>query len=156
MSYDQPHGNARSAPKPLELAWAAGLFDGEGHARFSLYKKRGYGQPQMTVSQCDREVLDRFKSAVGAGRIYGPYNRDGRGYNARPMHTWTAGKFREIERVADLLWPYLSTPKRVQIKGMLDLYAEQREQTMLKRGENARRENERRRRAKLKPNARQV
>ena len=84
-----------------ELAWAAGLFDGEGCT--SLYSKRR--SIQVSISQkYDRFVLDRFKAAVGGGYIYWPESQSG---------------YYRISGVPALLvlqqlWPYLSPPKKEQ------------------------------------------
>jgi len=65
-----------------ELAWAAGFFDGEGWSGLSQEAGRRTGQPQARINQADPngvpEVLRRFRSSVGFGRIGGPYEKDGR------------------------------------------------------------------------------
>jgi hypothetical protein len=50
-----------------ELAWAAGFFDGEGNANASG------GTFALRMPQIHPEVLERFRSAVGLGKVYGPY-----------------------------------------------------------------------------------
>lgn len=50
-----------------EMAWAAGFFDGEGC--FS-YSRKVY-TPTIAIAQVDRQVLDRFRAAVGIGKVYG-------------------------------------------------------------------------------------
>ena len=50
----------------IELAWAAGFFDGEGY--IGVVRGTGMGCSlalRIYISQKDREVLDRFKKAVG-------------------------------------------------------------------------------------------
>ena len=52
-----------------ELAWAAGFFDGEGCFCFSEA-----GQYVcVSITQTEREPLDRFERAVGLGKVNGPY-----------------------------------------------------------------------------------
>lgn len=54
------------------LAWAAGLFDGEGS--FSSHRAyNGNYYPHASIGQAHREVLDRFMLSVGLGKVYGPY-----------------------------------------------------------------------------------
>lgn len=63
----------------IELAWAAGFFDGEGHSRWNtnidaVDGRRAYGTFAAIVAQVEREPLDRFMAAVGGlGKVYGPY-----------------------------------------------------------------------------------
>ena len=67
----------------LELAWAAGFFDGEGCVRWRTCKEtrnnrtREYGSFSLQIAQVHREPLDRFAAAVGAGKVYGPYQPKG-------------------------------------------------------------------------------
>lgn len=89
----------------FELAWAAGFFDGEGCIRLA----RGY--PNLHLGQTDRRPLDRFRAAVGGGNVTGPYDKR----NSRPMFQWTCYTREEVERIVNLLWPYLSEPKRESI-----------------------------------------
>ena len=58
-------------PDREELAWAAGFFDGEGC--FSYTEKARYGV--ATITQADIRPLDRFKTAVRVGNVYGPYDK---------------------------------------------------------------------------------
>lgn len=101
--------------KKSELAWAAGFFDGEGCTTAHL----GYGkerlQPRMRLSQMSKdevpETLLRFQKAVQLGKLYGPY----RG-TKNPFYVWAATRLADVESVVKLLWPFLSSPKRQQIK----------------------------------------
>lgn len=100
------------------LAWAAGFFDGEGHAgtvtphtapRFSL-----------AITQYERSTLERFQSAVmGRGRIYTATLLQP---NGRVRSQWSAQGFEEAQAVAALLWNWLSAPKRQQIADSLVEY----------------------------------
>ena len=97
------------------LAWAAGLFDGEGSTE--LYTRRTPGRTwfalRSRVSQCDAQgapaVLQRFQAAVGCGRIDGPTS--GEGYEN--AYKWDAGADDTL-RVLRMIWPWLGIVKRVQ------------------------------------------
>jgi hypothetical protein len=98
---------ARSA----ELAWAAGIFDGEGST--STYVPKGKSRPrrQMAVSQGGLPgkapaVLMRFKEIVGVGNVTGPY-RNG-------LYYWKVTKVDDVDLVGTMLWPDLSGEKRQQ------------------------------------------
>lgn len=94
------------------LAWAAGLFDGEGYIGYCV--SGGYGHLRVTVGQKDPEVLYRFNKAIGGfGRVSGPSN----GMWAVNFYTFERG-----QAVIALLWRWLATPKRRQACGALRAY----------------------------------
>lgn len=49
-----------------EIAWAAGLFEGEGCISFN---GRGSYMPKMQITMSDRDVLERFLEIVACGSI---------------------------------------------------------------------------------------
>jgi hypothetical protein len=87
-----------------DLAWAAGLFDGEGHTRCDG------GSLKLSVAQKDREVLDRFVSAVGVGKVYGPYATASKDCL---MHNVLVSGANAQAAIA-MLWAFLGTVKRQQ------------------------------------------
>lgn len=107
---------------PVELAWAAGFFDGEG----SVFVNQGHtthahrpGKPRYpcvspiaSVCGCELQPLDRFARAVGGRVPTGPYKPRKVGH--RPYYRWDACGRPSVHRVLSKLWPYLSTPKRQQ------------------------------------------
>lgn len=102
-------------PNRENLAWAAGLFDGEGtiysNSRLIL----------LAVGQVDREVLDEFHTAVGnIGRVSGPYTSSNP--NAQLSYRYTASKYETVQAVIAMLWPFLKTVKRKQAEKALKNY----------------------------------
>jgi|ERR1035437_3510226 hypothetical protein len=101
----------------LELAWAAGFWDGEGYTqlrdRDPKDNPRNRKAWQMTVSQIERTTLDRFLAAVGVGKVYGPYGPYQ--VNRQVYWNWTVSSKENCRIAADKMWPYLSEPKRLQI-----------------------------------------
>lgn len=108
--------------RKTELAWAAGFFDGEGCTGRS--SKRALGM-RVSVSQRRIEPLERFRQVVGVGRIYGP--------GTRQCYQWVACSHSDVVTTIARLWPYLSLPKKEQIrrvvndrkKALQDLHAKQ-------------------------------
>ena len=98
-----------------ELAWAAGFFDGDGWAALSRQTGRRTGQPQARINQASLdgvpEVLVRFRSAVGVGRIGGPKIEEGR----EPLYWWSASSRGDVTRTGAVIGPWLSAQKRDQI-----------------------------------------
>lgn len=82
-------------PTSNEIAWAAGLFEGEGSCFVRVQRKnragevREYATPVVVISMTDRDVLERFAAVVGTGnvrQIKGPKNA------TKPVYRWlTAG-----------------------------------------------------------------
>ena len=93
-----------------DLAWAAGIFDGEGSTSTYLTKPKLTPRRQMAVSQSGPPgdvpaVLLRFKDIVQVGSITGPY--DG-------LYYWKITKREDVDAVGAMLWRYLSRDKRRQ------------------------------------------
>ena len=99
--------------KNEELAWAAGIFDGEGCVTASYGGKNGrrHTRASLVVSigqSGDTEILDKFCEIVGLGKVRGPYKK------LKPHHldryVWNASGSNG-HAVMKMLRPYLSTPK---------------------------------------------
>lgn len=103
----------------IELAWAAGFFDGEGcfkGARTNGISDTKYGR--VSISQKDPEVLYRFKSAVGGlGSVNGPYGKNGDSHC--PMWYYAAAGKSQVVTICNLLRPYLSSIKIKDMDNML-------------------------------------
>jgi hypothetical protein len=103
----------------LELAWAAGFFDGEGSTKkiYSHYrtKKGEVRKPTknvcVSVAQADLKPLLRFQKAVGnVGHINGPYSYRA---NQRPYWIWSAS-YKTAREVFGSLKTYLCSVKKAQ------------------------------------------
>lgn len=82
-----------TALKPIELAWAAGLFEGEGS--ISSEKKRR-GGITLALAMTDEDVVRRFHEAVGRGTVNGPHLRSGQ----KPQWTWRCSTLEAVEVLA--------------------------------------------------------
>lgn len=93
------------------LAWAAGLFEGEGSIVL-----RG-GKLALQMKMVDRESVARFAAAVGdEGHVLGPYkNRTGEkdGYDRHEFYVWTS-RVHQAKEILQALWPYLGTLRRLR------------------------------------------
>lgn len=103
-----------------ELAWAAGLWDGEGCTSFHTHKLasgrvKRYIRLSMGQKADNRQVLDRFHKAVGeVGKVQKPYKVP-TGYRC----DYQAGSFEDCQAVIAMLWHWLSPAKRAQAKELL-------------------------------------
>ena len=97
-----------------DLAWAAGLFDGEGCVT-ALRRRFPNGAPRkvgisVKVLMTDREPLDRLCEAIGLGKVFGPYQPSGHG--KRPRFTWSVQTFQESQAAIAMMWPWPTTAKK--------------------------------------------
>lgn len=99
-----------------QLAWAAGLFDGEG----STSASGEWDTPRLSVPQAGAstpEVLILFQAIVGFGSILGPVLAPGR----QPFWTLAVSGPKAL-RVLELIWPFLGPVKRRQADAALRRY----------------------------------
>jgi hypothetical protein len=101
--------------KELELAWAAGFWDGEGSTYCNTYKVNGknYFRIKCEVTQNHKHILERFQSALeGLGKIYGPYKYN----NQQGYYLWTTSSSKNSKETFRLLKPMLSDIKIKQFE----------------------------------------
>jgi hypothetical protein len=108
-----------------EMAWAAGLFDGEGSVSVSGTGTRpSYPQPSMEVPQSGGlgipDSLARLREALGCGSITGPHPPRSP-WGKLPSYRWELGGHRNVETVSGMLWPWLGSVKRLQIEWALSV-----------------------------------
>jgi hypothetical protein len=98
----------------LELAWAAGFFDGEGNV--NLAKDKEARRLRLRAFQTDREPLERLQKAVlGLGKIYGPYEQGLGSFGIKKIYHWDVSNFKDVQMVSCLLLPFLCSIKASQI-----------------------------------------
>ena len=86
------------SPSHCEVAWAAGLFEGEG--TFTT-DNRGTSV-RACLHMTDQDVVERFAAIVG-GKVLGPYGPYG---HSAPRWQWEAYGENAL-RLMDLFEPYL-------------------------------------------------
>lgn len=84
-----------------EIAWAGGLFEGEGCITTSS------GRIVLRLKSTDEDTVIRFQEAIGAGTIYGPYIHHGNdGCVRKPAWVWVLYGD-DVFDVLDRLSPWL-------------------------------------------------
>lgn len=96
-----------------EVAFAAGLFEGEG----SVIVPDVSGAARMTMCSTDREPLERL-IAVWGGRLYGPYRHGGR--TNKPIYQWQVSGWDTVAQVYADIGALLSPRRRSQFETVLD------------------------------------
>lgn len=87
-----------------DIAWAAGLFEGEGSITCRKGSDGEIIQMVMSLTMVDEDVVERFCEVVGCGTVaqyfYGP-NKD------KIKYQWYTGKSDTVVRLFSELQPYL-------------------------------------------------
>lgn len=103
-----------------ELAWAAGLFEGEGSFHVTT-TKWGSRIASMGISMSDRDVLEQFQRIVNSGRVRGPQFR---GAHRKPMYTIDIAERAAVKRVTLEFMPWLGRRRSGRAREILFLIEE--------------------------------
>jgi hypothetical protein len=121
-----PISAEQALPRTERLAWAGGLYDGEGSTSLSRHRtNEGHFSPEVAVTQSGAacpQVLERFRDIIGRGRIYGPYTQEGA---TLPVFRWKAAAHGDVEHSLYLLAPWVGSVKRDQARRVLRVLVEQ-------------------------------
>jgi len=134
IALERPAARSRIASAIDEWrAWAAGLYDGEGSTYLPNHRTHtGYRNAESRITQGSLgvapEVLVRFRSIVGVGAVYGPYQQTGSNLD---IYRWNASARTEVDTALAEIWPWLGTVKREQAASVLAVV---RSQPTLPRG----------------------
>lgn len=92
-------------PSSPNYAWAAGLFEGEGcfttNNKYSLV---------AALNMTDEDVVRKFHSTIGVGKVYGPYQGKG-----KPYWQWRVANFEAVQHVMATLWNFLGMRRKAKI-----------------------------------------
>ena len=126
-----------------QLAWAAGIMDGEGTFRCNKQnhtlrtgKKRTYYRPSLQVTQTAKyggipDMLTRLVEVLG-GKIYGPYVKPKS--NHSDYYDWKLGKLETVQAAMCMVWPWIGSQKRRDAIQMMKEYLENRPPMEWRRG----------------------
>jgi hypothetical protein len=98
-----------STPQEL-IAWAAGLFEGEGC--IAMTKQKRGTRRALFVASTDFDVLEKFRSIVGAGVMREMKVRG----NRKRAWRWEVQKWSDVERIGRLLLPHLCSRRREKMR----------------------------------------
>lgn len=100
-----------------ELAWAAGLFEGEGC--FSVRSAK-YPYPTAQLTSTDQDVIDDFARIIG---IPGSNlaRRDPRNAGYKPSFRWTLMGTTSIKELRDLIGPWMRSRRKTRLDEVIQL-----------------------------------
>lgn len=105
-----------------DVAWIAGLFEGEGHIGLRA------SSPRVELVSTDLDVISRFHSVVGLGRLKGPYQRKGGEGKWKPITRWSCGG-RDAVNFLQLIRPWLGERRGQRADEAIEAWTTMRKQT---------------------------
>ena len=90
----------------INIAWAAGLFEGEGALRTC----------QLRLRMNDLDVVKRFQQIVGCGNITNPKIYGDR----QQSYEWSIGNKLEVKKILEWFLPYFGDRRAYQALNILD------------------------------------
>jgi hypothetical protein len=107
--------------QPIEdehwIAWAAGLFEGEGCIH--VIESDGCMYARLSLTTTDRDVLDRFQSVIVAGTVKA--NPPPKQVQWKQSYRWYLSRTAEIERVLHRFMPYLGKRRSSKAQEALEV-----------------------------------
>jgi hypothetical protein len=98
------------------IAWAAGIFEGEG----SIVIRKSKGSVQVTLYNTDKDVIDSFYDIVKVGKIFGPIHvTTPKGNPGKDSWQWRAYST-DAEKVLKLLLPYFCSRRAQKAQEAID------------------------------------
>lgn len=107
--------------REAEIAWAAGVFEGEGC--FSLMQQRGRSSVSLlaVLGMTDRDVVARFHEIVGVGNVT---IRDRPDPRHKRQWIWQAAAIDDVRHVIRLFSPWLGERRSARAAEVLAAYDE--------------------------------
>jgi hypothetical protein len=99
-----------------EVAWAAGLFEGEGCITGRIQKGGKTPDMFLQVVSTDEDVVRHFHNVVRLGSVRGPIIKKV-GY--KPCWEWRARGFQPSQAILAWFWPFLHARRRAKARQQL-------------------------------------
>jgi hypothetical protein len=106
-------------PTDVDIAWAAGLFEGEGCWSGSPMYRR-YGLANLTMT--DEDIVRKFARIVGVGRVYERQSiqRKQDGEMRKRAWTWRTNTVSEFLEVAYLLGSHMGSRRSLRMTQLVN------------------------------------
>ena len=98
-----------------QLAWAAGLLEGEGC--FYARTQGGRSYPTVSCGMTDEDVIRKLMAFFDAGYIFRSKKS---GFGTKPIYTWQVTT-RQARTVMTYVLPYMGARRRAKIEELLRL-----------------------------------
>lgn len=94
----------------LNLAWAAGLFEGEGCITQAKRKDNKFEYRHLTLEMSDKDIVDKFQNILGCGSIRHRIRTDKP--NSKPTWQWNLTNSVQISAILYAIYPWLGIRRR--------------------------------------------
>lgn len=110
-----------------ELAWLAGLLEGEGHIGIHVlhrkYRNRDYPLPDIRMRNTDLHLLEAVKAVFGGTirKVYDAGRKTNLGTSRKAYYEWVPRQS-HIRVIARGIMPYVKGEKALKVKEILEYY----------------------------------
>ncbi len=106
-----------------DLAWAAGLFEGEGSIVCNLIHNRNNSyRTSVSMSSSDKDVLEKFTEIVERGTVLGPYKS--KYPNRKDKYDWAVQNYSDCLFVLGQLYPHLCERRKAKADQFINIAIE--------------------------------
>jgi hypothetical protein len=110
-----------------QIAWVAGVFEGEGTFTYRTYSGTGRRQITLRVVMTDLDVIKRLHTTTGIGNLYGPYvskqlKQDGT--NRKSSYHWAITTQSDVVALGNALYPWLGERRKAKFLEIKAFYEE--------------------------------
>lgn len=110
-----------------QLAWVAGVFEGEGTFTYRTYSGTGRKQVTLRVVMTDLDVIERLHAYTGIGHIYGPYiskNLKKDGTSRKPAYHWAVTSQEDVIELGEAMFAWLGERRKLKFLEVKAYYEE--------------------------------
>lgn len=99
------------------IAWAAGLFEGEGTISYGkIITRKDSIRTQLSMGTVDKDVLQKFINVVERGKVLGPrFQRDN-----KPFYYWNVSNMADCLFILGQFYPYFGNRRKERADEMID------------------------------------
>ena len=110
-----------------QIAWVAGVFEGEGTFTYRTYSGTGRKQITLRIVMTDLDIITRLYEYTGLGNIYGPYTssqlkKDGT--LRKVSYHWAITKQSDVIALGEVLKPWLGERRKNKFDEIKKYYEE--------------------------------
>ncbi len=101
-----------------DIAWFAGLFEGEGCLGYYPDKRKGYtGTLRLYIESTDKDIIDRIEKMWG-GKVW-ESNYPSKPAHYKPSWRWGLSRRKEVRAIIAAIYPYLGERRRAKCDEVL-------------------------------------
>jgi hypothetical protein len=102
---------------PIDVAWFAGLFEGEG-----CIHRPNSTVCHISIRMTDRDIVERAEALFPMPNGIRCYKQNG-GLGTKPLYEWNIARHAEVVRILGLILPYLGTRRTGRALALMEYIA---------------------------------